>query len=189
MPTHTAQPTTAAQLNGDALRIECVTLSDSVRHELNRIKSVTHICTTVRKIRNSRQIRPASHRNNYPGGADFLFLRPIDPPLDPQDQCVERLKSVSAQTSFFCPRRPPESYLNSPRRWKYLLQHEIFQLPVQHPRVRRSIAHGDAPVRLRERQPPAASHIFSSKPRFNTCPPGSTARQSESSHTSSCPDS
>src|ERR1039457_4770137 len=75
--TKTAQPTTAS-IDGDALQFECVTFSHFVRHQLNRIMSLSYMHTAPRK---TRPPAPSAQIQQPPdsGGADPSFVRPKHP--------------------------------------------------------------------------------------------------------------
>jgi hypothetical protein len=71
MPTtKNARATTAASTDGDALQFGCVTFSHLVRHQLNRIISLTHIYTSP-----PQTLKPELTPNTVPGGADLSFVR------------------------------------------------------------------------------------------------------------------
>jgi hypothetical protein len=71
MPTtKNARATTAASPDGDALPFECVTFSNLVRHQLNRIIRLPYMHTAPQK-----NLNPELTPNTVPSGADLSLVR------------------------------------------------------------------------------------------------------------------
>jgi hypothetical protein len=183
MPTNNAHHTTAAPINPDALHFECVIFSDFVRHELNRIKRLSHICTTPRKVEIHNKCDPLPTQISDSRVADPHFVRPKRYRLTHNTNPLNGLNLYAHKLHFFALLRPRRSYL------RHLSAGSIF-FNTKASNSRSSIRVFGAALHAATH--PFASttanrlrHISSSEPRFNNCSPRSTARQ----RTSPCPDS